>query len=49
MATARLTLKFFRKGNDWVAAGFLVFAIGEAVMLSGTEASLARSVPVREA
>jgi hypothetical protein len=35
MATSLLTLKFFRKGNDFVAAGFLVFAIGKSVMLSG--------------
>jgi len=45
VATALLTLKFFRKGNDFVAAGFLVFAIGEGVMLSGTAATLAESVP----
>lgn len=45
MAAAILTLKFYRKGNDFVAAGFLVFAIGEAVMLSGTAAGLAGSVP----
>ena len=30
MATSLLSLKFFRKGNDVVAAGFLVFSIGEA-------------------
>lgn len=45
VATALLALKFFRKGNDFVAAGFLVFAIGEGVMLSGSAASLAESVP----
>lgn len=45
MATSLLTLKFFRKGNDFVAAGFLVFAIGESVMLSGTAAGLIGSVP----
>ncbi len=45
MAAAILTLKFYRKGNDFVAAGFLVFAIGEAVMLAGTAAGLAGSVP----
>jgi hypothetical protein len=45
MAATLLTLKFFRKGNDLVAAGFLVFAIGEGVMLSGTAASLIGSVP----
>jgi hypothetical protein len=45
VATALLALKFFRKGNDFVAGGFLVFAIGEGVMLAGTPASLAESVP----
>jgi hypothetical protein len=45
MATALLTLKFFRKGNDFVAAGFFVFAIGEAVMLSGTASGSIGSVP----
>ena len=45
MAATLLSLKFFRKGNDFVAAGFLVFAIGEAVMLSGTAAGLVGSVP----
>ena len=45
LATALLTLKFFRKGNDFVAAGFLVFAIGEAVMLSGTASGSIGSVP----
>ena len=45
VATVLLTLMYFRKGNDVVAAGFLVFAIGEGVMLSGTAATLQRSVP----
>lgn len=45
VATSLLTLRFFRKGNDCVAAGFLVFAIGEGVILSGTAAPLAESVP----
>jgi len=45
MATALLTLKFLRKGNDFVAAGFLVFAIGESVILSGTAAGLVGSIP----
>ena len=45
MATALLALKYLRKGNDFVAAGFLVFAIGESVLLSGTAAGLAGSVP----
>jgi len=45
MAASLLALKFFRKGNDIVGAGFLVFAIGEGVMLSGTAAGLGGSVP----
>lgn len=45
VATSLLALRFFRKGNDCVAAGFLVFAIGEGVMLSGTAATLEGSVP----
>ena len=45
VATSLLSLKFFRTGADMLAAGFLVFAIGEAVMLSGTAASLEASVP----
>jgi hypothetical protein len=44
-ATALMTLKFFRKGNDLVGAGFLLFAIGESVILSGTAAGLVGSVP----
>jgi hypothetical protein len=45
MATTLLALKFFRKANDMVAGGFLVFAIGEGVILSGAAAGLANSVP----
>lgn len=45
VATALLALKFYRTGNDVVASGFLVFAIGEGVMLAGTAGSLAESVP----
>ena len=45
VAASLLALKFFRAGKDVVAAGFLVWAIGEGVMLSGTAASLADSVP----
>lgn len=44
-ATSLLALKFFRRGNEEVAAGFLTFAIGEAVMLGGTAASLRESIP----
>jgi len=45
VATALLTLKYFRAGKDTVSAGFLVFAIGEAVMPSGTAGTLEGSVP----
>lgn len=45
MAASLLSLKFFRRGNEEVAAGFLMFAIGEAVMLGGTAASLHESIP----
>jgi hypothetical protein len=45
VATALLTLKYIRRGNDCLAAGFLVFTIGEALLLSGTAAGLAGSVP----
>jgi hypothetical protein len=45
VATALLALRFFRKDRDVVAAGFLVFSIGEAVMLTGTATSLAESAP----
>ena len=45
VATSLLTVKFFRKGQDCVAAGFLVYAIAESVLLSGTAAGLAGSVP----
>jgi hypothetical protein len=45
IATVLLALKFFRAGADIVAGGFLVFAIGEAVLLSGTAAGPSASVP----
>ena len=45
MAGTLLTLKFFREGEDFVAAGFLVFAIGEGVLLSGTAGSLVGGIP----
>ena len=44
VATTLLALKFFRAGNDFVAAGFLVFSIGESVMLVGTATSVTESV-----
>ncbi|MGA8939073.1 MAG: hypothetical protein WB439_07905 [Acidobacteriaceae bacterium] len=45
VATSLLAMRYFRKGNDAIAAGFLVYAIGESVMLIGTPMSLAASVP----
>jgi hypothetical protein len=45
VATALLTVRFLRQGEDCVAAGFLVFAIGESLLVSGTAAGLAGSVP----
>jgi hypothetical protein len=45
VATTLLALKFFRKGCDSIASGFLIFAIGESVMLSGMGAGLQGSAP----
>jgi len=45
IATSLLTLKYLRAGSDLVAAGFLVFTIGEGVLLSGTAAGARASVP----
>ena len=45
MACALLTLAFYRKGQDLVAADFLVFAVGEGLILSGAAMDLAASVP----
>jgi hypothetical protein len=45
VATCLLTLKYLNRGNECVAAGFLVFAIGESHLLASTAAGLAGSVP----
>jgi hypothetical protein len=45
MATALLALKYLRLGAEISAGGFLVFAIGEGVLLSGTAAGPVGSVP----
>src|SRR4051812_48963306 len=45
MAGALLTVYFFRAGQDLAASGFLVLAIGEAMILSGAAMDLAASVP----
>jgi len=45
MASAVLTTAFYRTGQDLVASGFLVFAIGKGLILSGAAMDLAASVP----
>ncbi|MFK0691247.1 hypothetical protein ACFX5Q_24050 [Mesorhizobium sp. IMUNJ 23033] len=45
VATALLTMKYQRLGNDCVAAGFLAFVAGESLLLSGNAAGLEASVP----
>jgi hypothetical protein len=45
MACSLLTLRFFRMGQEIVAAGFLVFAIGESLLVSGAAMDLAQSGP----
>lgn len=43
VACALLTVKFFRRGNDGLAAGFLVFLAAESLVLSDTAAGLEAS------
>ncbi len=45
VATSLLAVHYFRKGCDSIAAGFLIYAIGESVMLGGTAGDLIVSVP----
>jgi hypothetical protein len=45
IATTLLAIRSFRNGDDIVAAGFLVFALGESLLVSGTPAGLDASVP----
>ncbi|MBZ9745899.1 hypothetical protein LB516_11640 [Mesorhizobium sp. CO1-1-7] len=45
VATALLTMKYQRLGNDCVAAGFLTFLAGESLLLSDNAAGLEASVP----
>jgi hypothetical protein len=45
MAGALLTVVFFRRGQDLMASGFLVLAIGESLILSSAAMDLAASVP----
>ncbi|MBZ9870895.1 hypothetical protein LB542_08480 [Mesorhizobium sp. BR1-1-9] len=45
VASALLTMKYQRIGNDCVAAGFLTFLAGESLLLSGNAAGLQASMP----
>ena len=45
MAACLLALKYFRRGNDLVASGFLVFAVGEGIVMSGAGAALGQRLP----
>ena len=45
VATAILALTFVRRGRMEVAAGFLIYTIGESIMLGGTAMSLDAGVP----
>jgi hypothetical protein len=45
MASALLTVGFFRAGHDLVASGFLVFAVGQGLIVSGAAMDLTRSIP----
>ena len=40
VATTLLTVYYFRKGYDTLAAGFLIFAVGEGLILSSNGADL---------
>ena len=44
LATAILTIYYFRKGMDMTAVGFLLFAIGEALILSSSGINLDEDV-----
>lgn len=45
MASALLTLRFYSRNQDVVASGFLVFAVGEGIVVSGAAMDLGASVP----
>ena len=45
VACALLTMRYFRLGEDVVAAGFLVFAVGEGLIVSSAAMELTASVP----
>ena len=45
VAAALLTIHYFRRGHDLAAAGFLVFAVGEGLILSGAASDPVAGVP----
>ena len=45
MASALLTIWFFRKGQDLAATGFLVFVVGQGIIVSSAAMDLAASTP----
>ncbi len=45
VAGALLTIHYFRRGNDVAAAGFLVFVVGEGLILSSAATDLVASAP----
>jgi hypothetical protein len=45
VSAALLTVHHLRRGNDLAAAGFLVFAVGETLLVSGAAATLEASIP----
>ncbi len=46
VASALLTVRYFRRGNDLAAAGFLVFVAAETLIVSGSAMDLAASAPL---
>jgi hypothetical protein len=46
VATALLTIHHFRRGHDVVAAGFLVFVVGETLIVASAAMDLVASGPV---
>jgi len=44
-ASAILTIWFYRRGQDLISAGFLVFLVGQGLILSGAAMDLEASVP----
>lgn len=45
IASALLAVHFFRRDEDVVAAGYIVFAVGQGLVVSGSAMSLAASSP----